>query len=128
MVIAVILSLTSVLFAGARVLKADTDQTSCIMTISDVQMSLRTFQESSGYSPGGTPFAEVGSRDIAVLLLEKGFITEKQFSGISGDTTCPSGGIYHRDSAETFPQVGKLYIRCSLEESQGHVPTDGLVW
>lgn len=127
-VIAVLLSLTIVLFIGARAWKIGSDRSACILNIRNVQVSVRSYQNIYGYSPGGMPYAEGGTQDIAAHMHEKGYITDSQFSAIEGDETCPGGGEYHREHADTFPSVGRLYIECSYSATRNHLPDDGMEW
>ena len=90
-VIVVILSLTSVLFVGARAWKNGADRTGCILNIRNVQTSVRSYQNMYGYNAGGMPYAEGGTQDIATHLFAKGYISESQLSEMQGGETCPGG-------------------------------------
>ncbi|WP_193212768.1 type II secretion system protein [Luteolibacter marinus] len=127
-VIAVLLSLTTVLFFGARAWKSGADRTGCILAIRNVQVSVRSYQNLYGYSPGGMPYAENGTQDIAIHMCNKGYITDEQFAAIEGSKTCPGGGTYEREHVDVFPTVGRLYIGCSLASTKDHVPDEGLEW
>jgi prepilin-type N-terminal cleavage/methylation domain-containing protein len=127
-VIAVLLSLTTVLFVGARAWKNGADRTGCIMNIRNVQQSVRSYQNTYGYSAGGMPYAEGGTQDIAVHLHAKGYISDGQFSAIQGGGTCPGGGAYTRTQTDVFPLVGQLYIACSLAATKKHQPQVDLDW
>lgn len=127
-VIAVILSLTTILLIGARAWKGSADRSACIMNIRNVQVSVRSYQNMYGYNPGGMPYAEGGTQDIATHMHEKGYITDSQFSAIEGEETCPGGGEYHREHADAFPSVGDLYIECSYSATKDHLPDDGMEW
>jgi hypothetical protein len=127
-VIAVILSLTTVLFVGARAWKNGTDRTDCIANIKNVQTAVRSYQEVYGYSAGGMPYAEGGTQDIASHLFAKGYITERQIAAIQGDDTCPGGGAYLRSHPDVFPPVGQLYVACSLAATERHLPEEKMEW
>ena len=127
-VICVLLSLTTLLFLGARAWKNGTDRAGCIMNIRNVQTSVRSYQNLYGYSPGGMPYAEGGTQDIAVHMFAKGYISDSQLSAIQGGETCAGGGAYERDHPDTFPMVGTLYINCSLSEPKNHVLTPDIEW
>jgi prepilin-type N-terminal cleavage/methylation domain-containing protein len=127
-VIAVLLSLTSVLFVGARAWKNGADRTACILNIRNVQQSVRSYQDIYGYTPGGMPYAENGTQDIAAHMYAKGYITTLQMSAIQGGDTCPGGGSYLRSHPDVFPPVGRLYLECSLSASDNHSPEDNLEW
>ena len=127
-VIAVILSLTTVLLLGARAWKNGTDRTGCIMNIREVQMSVRSYQNLYGYSAGGMPYAEEGTQDIGAHLLAKGFINARTFDAIQGSEPCAGGGEYEREHPDVFPPDGQLYISCSLATQKDHVPDPELEW
>ena len=127
-VIAVILSLTTILFVGARAWKNGADRTACIENVKNVQTAVRSYQEVYGYSAGGMPYAEGGTQDIARHLFAKGYITERQIAAIQGDDTCPGGGDYLRSHPDVFPLVGQLYLACSLAATERHVPEENLEW
>lgn len=127
-VIAVLLSLTSVLMLGARAWKAGADRTACLLNIRNVQMSVRSYQNLYGYSAGGRPYAEGGTQDIAVHLFAKGYITEGQLSAIQGGEPCQGGGSYLREHPDAFPPVGTLYLACSLAATKRHELPQGIEW
>ena len=127
-VIAVLLSLTTVLFIGARAWKNGADRTGCVLNIRNVQVAVRSYQNMYGYNPGGMPYAEGGTQDIALHLFAKGYITEHQSSAIQGGETCPGGGTYVREHPDVFPVPGQLYLNCSLSETENHLPDDNLEW
>ena len=127
-VIAVLLSLTSVLFLGARAWKSGAARAGCIANIRNVQQSVRSYQNLYGYRPGGMPYAEGGTQVIAVHLHSKGYINDPQFSAIQGSETCAGGGTYERDHPDTFPLIGDLYVECSLESTKDHVLPENIEW
>jgi prepilin-type N-terminal cleavage/methylation domain-containing protein len=127
-VIAVLLSLTTVLFLGARAWKNGADRTGCILNMRTVQTSVRSYQNMYGYTAGGMPYAEGGTQDIAVHLHAKGYISDQQFAAIQGSETCNGGGTYERTHPDVFPPVGQLYINCSLSASKNHTMEEGLEW
>ncbi len=127
-VIAVLLSLTTVLLLGARAWKNGADRTACIMNIREVQMAVRSYQNLYGYSAGGMPYAEDGTQDIAAHLLTKGFIGKETHATIQGDQACAGGGHYTCAQPDVFPPVGTLYISCSLSDLENHQPDSGPEW
>lgn len=127
-VIAVLLSLTAILFVGARAWKTGADRTGCILNIRNVQTSVRSYQNMYGYTAGGMPYAEGGTQDIAVHLHAKGYISDQQFSAIQGGELCQGGGTYGRTHPDVFPPVGQLYIRCSLSATKKHALEESLEW
>jgi prepilin-type N-terminal cleavage/methylation domain-containing protein len=127
-VIGVLLALTSILFLGARAWKNGADRTACLLNIRNVQVSVRSYQNLYGYNPGGMPYAEGGSQDIAAHLFAKGYITERQLSAIQGGESCTGGGAYEREHPDTFPPVGQLYITCSLSSTKQHAMAPDVEW
>ena len=127
-VIAVMLSLTMILFLGANAWKNGADRTGCILNMRTVQTSVRSYQNMYGYSAGGMPYAEGGTQDIAVHMHAKGYISDEQFAAIEGGEPCAGGGTYLRTHPDVFPPVGQLYITCSLAESENHEMEAGLEW
>ena len=127
-VIAVLLSLTTILFVGARAWKSGADRTGCILNIRTVQTAVRSYQNMYGYTAGGMPYAEGGTQDIAVHMHTKGYISDQQISAIQGGETCEGGGTYGRTHPDVFPMAGKLYLECSLSESDKHALDEDLEW
>ena len=127
-VIAVLLSLTSILFVGARAWKNGADTTNCVLNMRNVQTSVRSYQNVYGYKAGGMPYAEDGTQDIAVHMNAKGYISDHQLSEITGNSLCPGGGSYSRPHADVFPSLGRLYIECSLATSKGHKLEESNQW
>lgn len=128
MVIAVLLSLTTVLILGARAWKNGSDRAGCILNIRNVQVSVRSYQNLYGYSAGGMPYAEGGTQDIAALMFAKGYITGKSYDAIQGYDPCAGGGFYKRTHPDVFPPQGQLYINCSLAAQENHVLIPGTDW
>ncbi len=127
-VIAVLLSLVSILFVGARAWKRASDRACCVLTIRNVQVATRSYQNLYGYNYGGRPYAENGTQDIARLLFSKGYIEQKLFDQARGVAKCPSGGSYTCLVPDIFPQPGQLYMACSLSGSADHTPSSHADW
>ncbi len=127
-VIAVILSLTTVLLLGARAWKSGADRTGCILTVRNVQVSVRSYQNMYGYSAGSMPYAEGGTQDIGAHLFAKGYINGKTYDAVQGFEHCAAGGLYERPFKDVFPLPGQLYINCSLAALQNHVPQVSADW
>jgi prepilin-type N-terminal cleavage/methylation domain-containing protein len=127
-VIAVLLSLTTILMLGARAWKNGADRTGCIMNIRNVQLSVRSYQNLYGFSAGGMPYAEGGTQDIATHMFAKGYITEKTYDAIRGTEGCGGGGTYECEHPDVFPLSGKLYISCSLATEENHALDPNLEW
>lgn len=127
-VIATLIALTSILFFGARSWLRGSDRTSCILTIRNVQVATRSYQNLYGYNEGGRPYADGGTQDIAEHLHNKGYIEEKTYQLTRGNTTCPSGGTYACPQPDVFPTTGQLYMGCSLATSDKHAPKSHSDW
>ncbi|QJE96643.1 type II secretion system protein [Luteolibacter luteus] len=119
-VIAVLLSLTTILILGARAWKNGADRTACLMNIRNVQLAVRSYQNLYGYTAGGMPYAEGGSQDIGTHLFAKGYIDLQTYGEIHGTSPCAGGGLYECAQPDVFPMEGRLYISCSLESQDNH--------
>lgn len=127
-VLTVVLALFSIVFIGARAWKRGTDRSSCIITLRNVQVAARSYQNLYGYDYGGRPYAVGGTQDIARHLYRKGYIEEPLYHQALGDENCPSGGSYDRSSPDMFPEVGQLYMTCSLAKTDEHAPQSHANW
>jgi type II secretory pathway pseudopilin PulG len=127
-VIATLLSLVSVLFIGARAWKRGSERSSCILTLRNIQMATRSYQNLYGYDYGGHPYADRGTQDIAEHLYAKGYIESTIYQQARGQKKCPSGGSYSCPLPNIFPQEGRLYAECSLAGSDEHVPKSLAGW
>lgn len=127
-VIAVLLSLTTILMLGARAWKNGADRTGCIMNIRNVQLAVRSYQNLYGYSAGGMPYADGGTQDIASHMFTKGYISGKMYDSIHGTEACAGGGKYECANPDVFPVEGALYISCSLAAQENHILDPNLEW
>lgn len=127
-VIAVLLSLTTILILGARAWKTGTDRSACIVNIRNVQMAVRSYQNLYGYTPGGMPYADGGTQDIGTHLFTKGYINGRTYDEIHGMSPCAGGGTYECAQPDVFPMEGRLYISCSLEAQENHTLGPGTDW
>lgn len=126
--ITVLLSLVLLLFIGSRAWKRGSDRANCLLSLRNMQMAARSYQNLYGYSYGGHPYAENGTRDIAQLLYDKGYIESRLFKQAKGRIPCPSGGVYSCESPDIFPVSGQLYLKCSLGDAEGHKPESRPDW
>ena len=127
-VIATLLGLVTVLFIGARAWKRGSERSSCILTLRNVQMATRSYQNLYGYDYGGHPYADNGTQNIAEHLHIKGYIDSTSYDQARGEKKCPSGGTYSCPLPNIFPQEGHLYMECSLSSSDSHVPKSQTGW
>ena len=127
-VIATLLALVSILFFGSRAWLRGSDRAGCILTIRNVQVAARSYQNIYGYNYGGRPYAENGTQDIAAHLYSKGYIEGKLYQQTRGAAKCSAGGTYTCRFPDIFPREGELYMVCSLSGSDAHVPTTHTEW
>ena len=113
-VILVLLSLISILFVGARAWKKGSDRAGCIMNIRNVQQGVRSFQNINGHNAGDTV---PGAR--AEIIGPGKFVESTPI--------CPGSGSY-ADRNDDLPQVGNLYMECSLASSDKHIPSSYTDW
>jgi hypothetical protein len=92
------------------------------MNLRNVQVAVRSYQNTRGYGDGMVPAMEYGTRDIARHLFEMGFITPGLYEQTQGSKPCAGGGTCHCEHPENFPASGDLYMKCSLAESEDHQP------
>jgi len=127
-VITVLLSLISILFIGARAWKRGSDRASCVMTLRNMQVAARSYQNLYGYNCGGQPYVESNSQHIALHLYEKGYIEKLLFDRACGVEKCPGGGFYICPKPDFFPTAGTLYMTCSFADSDAHTPSSHADW
>lgn len=127
-VIATLLTLISILFIGSRAWKRGSDRSSCVLTMRNVQVATRSYQNMYGYNYGGRPYAENGTQDIVAHLYSKGYIEAKLYEQACGKVPCPSGGSYECPLPDIFPPSGELYMTCSLATTEAHSPSAHKDW
>jgi type II secretory pathway pseudopilin PulG len=113
-VILVLLTLISVLFIGANAWKRGSDRTLCIMNLQNVQKGVRSFSNLNGYSAGAT----VAGLQNQVIGL--GRFVEKM-------PECPGDGTY-ATGGDVIPNIGFLYLNCTLAASDLHQPANPDDW
>lgn len=117
-VILVLLVLVGILFFGAQAWKRGSDRTACILNIRNVQQGVRSFSNLYGYSPGSS-----------ATNLKNQIIGVGRF--VESTPMCPGNGVYGYGEAtgeDTIPPIGTLYLTCSLEAAEEHVPKDHADW
>ena len=87
--ISVLLALISIVFIGSRAWKRGSDRAICVLTLRNVQVAARSYQNLYGYNYGGRPYAENGSQDIARHLFEKGYIEKTLYDQPRGAEPLP---------------------------------------
>jgi type II secretory pathway pseudopilin PulG len=126
--IVILLVLVSVLFISSRAWKRGSDRTGCILTLRNIQVATRSYQNLYGYNYGGRPYAENGTQDIAQHLFQKGYIEQNLYDQARGMKSCPGGGTYRCAVPDVFPQVGQLFLACSLSAAESHMPNSYANW
>lgn len=127
-ILATLLMLIAMLIVGTRAWRRGSDRAGCVLTLRAMQMATRSYQNMYNYNPGGRPYAEHGTQDIAEHLYVKGYIEEKLYGQTLGTRHCSGGGSYARPLPDVFPQEGHLYMTCSLSEEQSHSPAAHENW
>jgi prepilin-type N-terminal cleavage/methylation domain-containing protein len=126
--ISVLLGLVSILFTGTRAWKRGSDRTACILTIRNMQMATRCYQNLYDYNYGGRPYAENGTQEIARHLYDKGYIEKDLYDHSNGTSDCPSHGTYTCSQPDIFPEPGELFMKCSLATPEDHQPKSLTNW
>ena len=112
-VILVLLSLITLLFWGARAWKRGSDRAFCILNLTNVQKGVRGYSNLYGFTPG----ANAPGLQSQVIGLGR---------FVETTPVCPGGGsyTYGEDSGgpNTIPLLGTLYMKCSLADSEQHLP------
>ncbi len=127
-VITILLLLVSLLFIGSRAWRRGSDRSTCVMTLRNMQVATRSYQNIYGFTEGGKPNAENGTQDIAEHLLSKGYIETNLYKHAHGQAPCPAGGGYTCPVPDVFPEAGQLYMECSLSGSDEHTPKSHADW
>lgn len=119
-VIMVVLMFLGMTFVGVTGWKRGADRAGCVLNIRHMQMAVRGYSNSNGLLPGENTTALSPPVSLAGELVGSGgFLPQSP--------VCPGNGSYTL-GGDTIPQIGTLYMRCSLEGTQGHVPDDHGTW
>ena len=113
-VILVLLSLVVLLFIGAAGWKNGADRALCIANLEIVQKSVRSFANLNDKQPGET-VAGLQSQVIGPGLF------------VESMPSCPGNGSY-TTLGDEIPDLGVLYLSCSLAGSADHEPLDLTGW
>lgn len=119
-VVLVLLSLTVVLYIGFRGWQRGTERARCMLTLRQMQMSVRAFAASNDHEPG---------KDLAALDPPVSLLAELVGPGkyVPELPRCPGAGMYLFGD-DVVPALGQLYMRCSLATEDGHEPDDLAGW
>ena len=126
-VITFMIAMTTILVIGAHSWRRSTERTNCIITIRNVQMAVRSFQNMHGYDCGAKFAGSGGESSITENLRLLGFINDDIHYDIT-EGRCPGGGVYDIKDETTFPLLGELYIHCNLEDLRKHTLPGGNDW
>jgi prepilin-type N-terminal cleavage/methylation domain-containing protein len=110
-VVAVMLSLVTVLLIGFAAYKRGSDRSICVQNISTVQKAMRSYSNLAGHFPGDP----VTSLSTEIIGAGK-FLEEIPVCPASGSYTFSDGAV---------PDVGTLFMNCSIPE---HFPSHAATW
>jgi hypothetical protein len=113
-VILVLLSMITLLFIGSSAWKNGSDRVLCIMNLQSVQKGVRSYSNMHGHSPGAT----VPGLQAQVIGLGR---------YVEAMPECPGDGSYST-SGDLIPDIGDLYLECSLSSSGNHEPLNAEDW
>jgi hypothetical protein len=113
-VILVMMSLVVLLFVGAHAWKRGADRAMCIVNLEQVQKGVRSFANLRNHPPGAVV------ADLESKVIGSGSFFEAMPS-------CPGGGDY-TTLGDQVPNLGELYLSCSLAASDRHEPEDFSGW
>jgi prepilin-type N-terminal cleavage/methylation domain-containing protein len=113
-VILVLLSLITLLFIGSSAWKNGSDRVLCIMNLQTVQKGVRSYANMHGHSPG-----------TSVPGLESEVIGFGRY--VEAMPECPGTGSY-TSTGDLIPDIGDLYLECTLSSSGNHEPLSADDW
>jgi len=113
-VILFLLLFATLLMTGAKAFKAGADRSACIMNLQAVQKAVRGYTNMSGRDPG----------DVVAGLEGQVVGSGLYFEALP---ICPAGGTYTL-GGDQIPAMGSLYMSCSRESSDQHVPPRTIDW
>ena len=117
-VILVLMTLISTLFFGAQAWKRGSDRALCIIHIQAVQKGVRSYANLYAFNPGAT------APGLQSQVIGLGKFVESAPS-------CPGNGTYSYGQThgnDVIPPMGELYLKCTLETSNQHVPSNTGEW
>ncbi len=120
MVIFVLLGLVALMFSGANSWKNGSDRARCILNIRQMQMSVRAYSSAGSHAPGTDLATEEPPINLLAELVGPG-------NYVPVLPRCPGNGLYFFDG-DIVPEVGALYMRCSLAGPRGHEPKEHINW
>ncbi|MFT4176419.1 MAG: type II secretion system protein [Luteolibacter sp.] len=127
-VIAVLLGLLSILFIGAKTWKRGADRTGCVMNIRNVQHAIRSYQNLEDYAQGESLRGLEAGKNLLEAVNDKGFLSTNLYQVAKGEHPCPGNGTCECLETNAFPEVGTLFMNCSLSTSDQHLPSRHTDW
>lgn len=119
-VILILLLFLGMTWIGVRAWKRGADRANCVINIRHVQMAVRGYANSNGIDPG----TDTGLLAPPVVLTSQ-IVGPGSF--IPNLPECPGNGVYTM-AGNMVPQLGTLYMTCSLAGSHKHVPENFATW
>ena len=113
-VILFLLLFATLLMTGAKAFKRGSDRSGCIMNLQAVQKAVRGYGNMSGLNPGETAL------NLEAQVIGSGLFFEEL-------PKCPGGGTYSL-GGNLIPDMGTLYMSCSLDATEGHIPDNTIDW
>ena len=119
-VIVVVLLFLGMTFIGVKGWKRGADRAGCVLNIRHMQQAVRGYSTSNSLFPGDDTAAMSSPAVLADEIVGPGkFIPQSP--------SCPGRGVYSF-GGNVIPQIGSLYMSCSLEASDGHAPQEFDSW
>lgn len=113
-VIVVLLGLVGVFAIGAAAWKKGSNRVLCIMNLQAVQKGVRSYANLYGHEAGTTV------PGLQAQVIGDGAFVQKM-------PECPGSGIY-TPGGDVVPDLGTLYLNCSLSETGEHEPLNAEDW
>ena len=119
-IILVMLALIALTFVGVGAWKRGADRANCIVNIRNVQLAVRGYANTNEYDNG----ENVGAAVPPVNLENEIFGPDKM---LDSQPECPASGIY-AFGGNIVPELGTLYMTCSLATDESHEPAEFDAW
>jgi hypothetical protein len=107
-------------FIGVSGWKRGANRAECVMNIRHMQLAVRGYSNAHSLKPG-----EDTSMSSTPVILAAELVGPGRFAPRVPD--CPGRGIYSL-GGNSIPEIGSLYMSCSLGASDGHVPAEYDSW
>ncbi|MFT3990875.1 MAG: type II secretion system protein [Luteolibacter sp.] len=127
-VISVMLALVSILFIGAKSWKKGSDRAGCVMNIRNIQHAVRGYQNVKEYGVGETLSGNDAGKSLLEIINDEGYLSDSLYHIATGENPCPGNGTCGCSITDRFPQIGTLFMNCSLADSAMHAPQQYSDW